>query len=904
VAALATAAGLLVGTGGAAAPPARALTPPVTMTAEELPSWQTNGIVYALAEANGVVFAGGTFSTIRPPGAAPGPPERPVANFVALDAATGEPVDCDLSFTVGTGTATIRALDVSPDGRTLYAGGTFGSVNGAGASSVAAFDLPTCARKPFPTAANGIVRAIAATDDRIYLGGDFTQLSGQSRSRFGAVDTGGAVQGWRADADEIGKAIAVTPDGENVVLGGNFFTVNGADSHALAIVDAATGTNTRTYPRGFIEDSSTVQDLEVDSTGIYTANEGTGGFDGRIALDLDTFDQRWRDTCLGATQAVTVHQGVLYSGHHAHDCSSMGEFPNQERYHLFAQSVHDPRLLGWFPNTNDGLGELLGPRVMTAATGHPGDYRDFLWVGGGFTTVNGQAQWGLTRFATGPDTGVPSTPETHAASPAAGRVDLTWRSSLDLDDSLLTYRVYRDGGSQPVHTAQSTSLPWRRPQLTYTDTDVAAGESHSYRITATDGAGNTSALSAPVTATAATGGHPYADAVLADDPLLYWRHDEQAGNFASDASGHDSGGVHRGGPERGATPPAVPGPDAAAIGYDGTDAYTYSDRAYANQTRFTLETWFRTTTTRGGKLIGLGNRTLQLSSTRDNSLYMLNDGRLTLGIYNGSFRTVTSPAAYNDGSWHHVAASVGAGGLRLYVDGRQVAASTQATASRNVTGYWRTGGDSLSGWPNRPASDFFAGRLDETAIYPAQLSAARVGAHYAAASLPADTVTTLVPTADTYVNGAATGSNYGTHQQLAVRGTSAYESYLAFDLPQAPPGQVLKGAALRLRVSSDSIAGSVDDFTVVPVDGAWSETTTTYATRPALGGPALGTLSAPDTPGGMYTVPLDRAALNGALGGSFDLAVTGAGTDSLWLWAGEASQSSYRPQLLLTFGAP
>ncbi|TDC24199.1 DNRLRE domain-containing protein [Streptomyces sp. 8K308] len=901
---VALAGGLLA---GPAAPGAVALTEPLGMTADELPTWQTNGIVYALAEAGGVVFVGGTFSTVRPPGAEAGTQERPAGNFVALDAATGEPVDCDLSFSVGSGTATVRALAVSPDGRTLYVGGTFGSVNGVGASSVAAFDIPSCTRRPFPPAANGIVRDIAATADRVYLAGDFTEISGTARSRFAAVTTEGAVvPGWVANADEVGKAVEVTPDGRNVLLGGDFYTMNGANSHALAVVSASTGANVRTYPLGFIDSGSTVQDIDVDATGFYTANEGSGGgvFDGRIALDLATFDERWRDTCLGATQGVAVHGSVVYSAHHAHDCSSMGEFPDQERYHLFGQAVATGEKLGWFPNTNDGLGEALGPRTLLSVTDHPDDDRDFLWVGGGFTTVNGSPQWGLTRFATSPDVGAPSVPEAHAASTTPGRIDLTWRPSLDLDDARLTYRVYRDGGSQPIHTAQASSLPWRRPQLSFADTGMAPGESHSYRITATDGAGNTSALSAPVTATAAGGTQPYVSAVLADSPLLYWRYDETANNFASDASGNGNNGVHRGGPQRGVTPGAVPGPEAAAIGHDGVDSYTYSDRSFSGLQRFTVETWFRTTTTSGGKLIGFGNRTLQPSTARDNNLYMLNDGRLSFGIINNGNRVITSSGRYNDGRWHHVAASVGANGMRLYVDGQQVASNFFYTTARNVTGYWRAGGDSLVNWSNRPTSDLFAGQLDETAVYPTQLSAARVSAHHQAASLPTDTVTQVTPTADTYVNGAATTTNYGTHQQLAVRGSSAYESYLNFRLPAAPAGQVLESAALRVRVSDDSVAGSVDDFQVVPIDGAWDEAGTTYATRPALSSTVLGTLSAPDAPGGVYSVPLDLATVRAALGGDFDVALRGDGTDSLWLWARETGQTGYRPQLVLAFGAP
>lgn len=107
--------------------PATALTPPVSLTADDLTTWQTNGIVWAMAGADdGVVYAGGTFSTVRPPGAAPGTSEQSAVNFAAFDAATGAPTGCSLSFTVSSGTATVRALALSPDQKTLYVGGSSG----------------------------------------------------------------------------------------------------------------------------------------------------------------------------------------------------------------------------------------------------------------------------------------------------------------------------------------------------------------------------------------------------------------------------------------------------------------------------------------------------------------------------------------------------------------------------------------------------------------------------------------------------------------------------------------------------------------------------------------------------------------------------------------------------------
>ncbi|WP_124270632.1 LamG domain-containing protein [Streptomyces sp. ADI96-02] len=726
-AALCLLAGALTATAVGASPTA-ALTPPVAITADDLTTWQTNGIVWSMAARDGVVYAGGTFSTLRPPEAAPGTGEQPAVNFAAFDAATGAPTDCSLSFTVSSGTATVRSLALSPDGRTLYAGGQFGAVNGVGVSNIAAIDTATCTpREDFKISVSATVRTLAVTAGTVYLGGDFNSVGGQVRNKFAAVTTGASLLPFTANADEVARALEVTPDGRRVVLGGDFFRINGVSSHALAVVDATTGAVAKSYP-GFISNNSTVQDLTSDATGFYTANEGTGGgvFDGRIAVDLDDFEQRWRDTCLGATQAVLVHSGVLYSGSHAHDCSSMGAFPDQQRKHLLAQSVDEPKLLPWFPDTNDGIGEPVGPRVMSQ-TDSGG--RHYLWVGGEFTTVNGSPQQGLTRFADGPDTGAPWVPNVSLSTLDPGRIEVNWQSSFDTDDGELTYRIYKDGSNTPIHTTTGSSVFWNRPELSWTDTDVAPGETHSYRITASDGA-NTSAKSTVQSATVQSVSESYAARVRADGASLYWRYDEGGATFAHDSSGERNNGFLRNGPAYRQTPAAVAGP-STAIGFNGSDEYAYSNRQHAQPTRFSVETWIRTTTTRGGKIIGFGNMTQQNSTRDDKHVYMRNDGRLVFGVNSAGARTVATSAAYNDGAWHHVVATQGTWGMSLYVDGQLRASNILVSGNENYPGYWRVGGDSLSGWPNRPTSDFFAGQIDETAVYPTALSASQVNAHYA-----------------------------------------------------------------------------------------------------------------------------------------------------------------------------
>ncbi|MET9383108.1 LamG-like jellyroll fold domain-containing protein [Streptomyces sp. NPDC002928] len=712
-----------------AAPDAAALTPPVALTADDLTTWQTNGVVYALAQAGGEVFAGGTFSAIRPSGAAAGADtEQSAVNFAAFDAATGAPTGCSLSFTVGDGTATVRALAVSPDGQTLYAGGYFGAVNGVGVNSLAAIDIDTCTpRADFHPAVAATVRALAVTDSTVYLGGDFSTVNGETRERFAAIDTAGALTAWTANADEPGRAVEVTADGQHVVVGGDFFTVNGSDSHALAVTDATTGAVTKAYPRGFFPDTSVVKDITADATGVYTASEGTGGgvFDGRTAFEPDTFAQRWRDTCLGATQALQLYQGLIYSASHAHDCSSMNEFPDGQRHHLLAEGTSDPTFVGWAPDTNDGIGEGIGPRVFTLA---PSGGTDYLWVGGEFTTVNGTAQQSLTRVSSGPDTGAPTVPQVKVESVEAGQVAVHWRSSYDTDDSALTYRVYKDGATTPVYTVSSTSLPWSRPQLTWTDTSVAAGETHSYRISASDGT-NTTSKSTAQSVTVASASDSYASAVRGDGASLYWRFNETSNPYAADSSAGDDSGVHWNAPAQAVADGAAK--SGSSVRYTGSSSqWTYSDKAHSTPSAYSLELWFKTTSTTGGKLIGFANKVQLTSTVYDKHIYMTNNGRLVFGVYPGAVRTITTTQSFNDGAWHHVVATEGSNGIRLYVDGTLRTSNAFVTGSQQSSGYWRVGGDNLDSWTNVPSSRFYTGLIDEVAVYNNVLTASQVASHY------------------------------------------------------------------------------------------------------------------------------------------------------------------------------
>lgn len=719
-----------------------AVTPPVSFTADNLPTWQTNGIVWAMAQVNGTVFTGGTFSELDPPAGASGAPQS-VVNFAALDAATGNPTSCRLAFTVSSGTATVRSLVVSKDEKTLYVGGRFGEVNGVKVSNVAAIDIAGCAPKAsFHPGFSAMVRGLAVTGDTLYAAGDFTTVQSQPRGSFAAVDAAtGALKPFTANADDSGRAIEVTPDGKSVLLGGEFFSLNKASSHALAVADAVSGAVKKTYDT--IDQLSWVMDIAVDQDGFYIGSQGNGGgvFDGRAAFSLSDFSERWRDRCLGATQNVLPYGGVLYVASHAHDCTLEGDFPDDgKRRYLMAQPtqytgaapaavngfVPAPRKLGWFPAVNGGIGEGIGPRVMTVA---PKGNAAYLWVGGEFTTVNTKPQQGLTRFASTGDVGAPTVPVASAAAIDPKAVQVRWRTSFDPDDSKITYKIYRNGATTPIQTMTADSLEFERRQASWVDTTVVAGQTYTYRVSATDGAGNASAKSAAVSVTVPTAVEPYPTQVRADGASLYWRYDDVVSPYVADSSnGGETSGIQVNAPALRQTPGAVGG-SSTAMGFNGTDQQVYGDHRQTVGPSYSLETWFKTSSTRGGKLIGFGGSTSQVSSSYDKHLYLTDEGRVVVGVYPGAVYTLSTSERYNDNQWHHVVATQGPAGLKLYVDG-VLKGTLNVVGHYGHTGYWHVGADNLGGWPFRPSSDWFAGQIDETAVYPTALTAAQIKNHY------------------------------------------------------------------------------------------------------------------------------------------------------------------------------
>ncbi|MET7806678.1 hypothetical protein [Micromonospora chersina] len=205
-----------------------------------------DGTVYRILQIGNRVYLAGSFTTVRNAGQT-----APLAmpRLVALDATTGR-IDTTFRPVVN---GTVKALAASPDGRSLYIGGAFTTVNGVAAPRVARVDAATGARVAgfTPAAVNNQVNDMRLVGNRLILGGAFQTVGGVTRRALAALNatTGAAdasvnlrVEGARkttsgATSPVKIEALDVSADGRRLVFVGNFSSVAGVARHQLAVAN-------------------------------------------------------------------------------------------------------------------------------------------------------------------------------------------------------------------------------------------------------------------------------------------------------------------------------------------------------------------------------------------------------------------------------------------------------------------------------------------------------------------------------------------------------------------------------------------------------------------------------------------------------------------------------------------
>lgn len=746
--------------------PAAAADPPATpdtVTADVLPTWQINGVVWSQTVVGNTVYVTGSFTKARPPGVpAGGAGEIDAGNIFAFDITTGNPIP-NFSHSLDAQGLIVRG---SPDGRTVYFGGDFTSADGQARSHVAAFDVATGALLPWAPRTDGQVRGFAFAGNTVYVGGNFRSSGGQPRTELAAWNsTTGTLTAWAPEAGGDGFVwdMVTSPDRSRVIIGGSFTLLNGQTAYGMGAIDAVTGS---TQPWAAVDRirsaglNGAISSLSTDGSQVYGTGYAFGAgasFEGTFAADPYTGQLNWVNDCLGDTYSSFPQGEVLYSVGHRHDCTVVGGFPDtsprsrwqkataertfpigtitrKDAYGWDFTGLPYSGLLHWYPDLEFGT-YTAARQAAWSVTGND----SYIVLGGEFPKVNTTAQQGLVRFAKraiSPHAVAPINNSVFTPAPfsnEAGVVRVPFGSVWDRDSVAITYDVFRSPATKIATFTRSDSEFWKLPSLSIADIGQTPGAQVRYQVRAKDGDGNIqwSAWSPYLTVSGAAAS-AYRSAIRASGATHFWRLDETTGTKLYDDVGDAPGTLL--GLTLGAGGALLNDSDAAVTSPGGSNPRMTTTDPAAAANAASVEAWIKTTSTRGGRVIGHGSSSTGTSTSgmTDRVLYLDASGRVNFAINDGAYRTVFSRSSVNDGQWHHLVGTVGSAGMELYVDGVRVGREQNYTTPKTYDGYWRIGADQTGGFANRPSDAGLAGSIDDVAVYDKALSKGDIQAHYLA----------------------------------------------------------------------------------------------------------------------------------------------------------------------------
>jgi RHS repeat-associated protein len=221
-------------------------------------------------------------------------------------------------------------------------------------------------------------------------------------------------------------------------------------------------------------------------------------------------------------------------------------------------------------------------------------------------------------------------------------------------------------------------------------------------------------------------GGQYPSTVQADSPAAYWRLGESSGTSAADAGPNGNTGTYSGGytlAQAGALHDA-----STAVAFNGSTAKVTAgvSGVPTGTAARTIEAWIRPTGN-GGTIFATnaasGQKFVVLAALIGGSWYLFTDG-----VNGANNLTLTGAEIPPTGQWSHIAFVFDgtANTWRYYLNGAATKNGTFGVSINTATLTSTTIAERLD------FSQPFSGSIDELAVYPSALSAARIAAHYQA----------------------------------------------------------------------------------------------------------------------------------------------------------------------------
>ncbi len=229
---------------------------------------------------------------------------------------------------------------------------------------------------------------------------------------------------------------------------------------------------------------------------------------------------------------------------------------------------------------------------------------------------------------------------------------------------------------------------------------------------------------------------PYSDAILADNPVVYYNFDEAAGsgsaaNSGSSGATYNATGVNNptfGGAAHNANMGTSVNLNTTSH-FDLLPGNTNHYTTWLNTGNTTMEFWINTTQTGGGggwnnpSLMGDDNGGCCGGPSSDSWWGVLDAGG-EIGVNAGNNPiSAVGATPVNDGEWHHIAlARDGSNNVDVYVDGVLDGSGNMGNPGNTYKRIGQTDAKHLDAM------------IDELAIFDSELTPEQIGAHFAAAT--------------------------------------------------------------------------------------------------------------------------------------------------------------------------
>lgn len=264
---------------------------------------------------------------------------------------------------------TVRSLATS--GGYLYVGGGYTRIGGLAQARLARVSLATGAVDTgFRPQVDSQVRAIQVGNGAVYAGGQFTSSGGTSQAylaKFNAT-TGAKIGAFTGTTNGAVDALALSPDGSRLAVGGHFNRLNNTTRTGLGLVDATTGAVVGPAMQSSIRPTLSLA-WSSDGSALFG---GSGNSNNRVARwNASTGARGWNFSAGGDIQAVAFYDGVVFVGFH-------DGFRGDTRTKLVAVNAQSGAINSFRPTFN----QYYGVRAISAGPWG-------LIVGGQFTNVSG-----------------------------------------------------------------------------------------------------------------------------------------------------------------------------------------------------------------------------------------------------------------------------------------------------------------------------------------------------------------------------------------------------------------------------------------------------------------------------------------------------------------------------------